>query len=247
MGWIRANKIELSYIELEKADDYKLIENAISKFEKSLADGEHIELFVLKDLSNHWNLPIENVSEEEKRKLGVHIERVIDEFCSKENVDIPLSLKEETKIDLAKAISDLICDTVKSPKIEKSIIKKTIKTTIREMSRVEAWIFRDWQSALGDIMIKKASIETDRKYEVIGFKEFEQLYISNDLENRKWIERIDRLFKNLDVSLDDRFDARKQQFKNIYNATYELLMAFSKVKTNDIDLMGESLKNLKQL
>ncbi|MCU7549828.1 hypothetical protein OCK74_11920 [Chitinophagaceae bacterium LB-8] len=247
IGWIRASKIELSYIEVEKTDDYKYIEKAITEFEKSLADGEHIEQSVLENLAEHWNLPINSLQKEDKNKLGVNIEKIIDEYCFKEKVEIPLELSEETKQNLAKAVSDLICTTIKCSKVDKEIINETVKTTIKEMSRVEAWIFRDWQSALGDMMIKKASNDTERKFEVIGFKEFEQLYTSNEPEDRKWIERIDRLFRNLDVSLNDRFDARTQQFKNIYKATYGLLEAYSKVNTSDIDLTGDALNKLKKL
>ena len=79
-------------------------------------------------------------------------------------------------------------------------------------------------------MIKKASGETERKYEIIGFKEFEKLYFSEEPEDKKWIGWIDRLFKNMDVSIDDRFDARTHQFKNIYNAAYGILEAYSKIK-----------------
>jgi hypothetical protein len=247
MGWIRASKIELSHIEVATNDEYKQIEKAISAFEKSLADGEHIEQSVLENLSKHWSLPINNISKAEKNKLGVNIEKIVDEFCFNEKVEIALSLSDEGKKDLAKEVCDLICTAVKCSRIHKDVINETVETTIKEMSRVEAWIFRDWQSALGDMMIKKASSDTDRKFEVIGFKEFEHLYNSTEPEDKKWIERIDRLFKNLDVSIDDRFDARTQQFKNIYNATYGLLEAYSKVKTSDIDLTGEALKDLKQL
>jgi hypothetical protein len=247
IGWIRASKIELSHIEVESTDEYKQIEKAISAFEKSLADGEHIEQSVLENLSKHWNLQIANISKEEKKKLGVNIEKAVDEFCFKENVEIALLLSDEGKKGLAKEVCDLICTTLKCSKIDKEVINETVRTTIREMSRVEAWIFRDWQSALGDMMIKKASSDTDRKFEVIGFKEFERLYNSSEPEDKKWIERIDRLFKNLDVSIDDRFDARTLQFRNIYDATYVLLEAYSKVKTSEIDLAGDALKDLKQL
>jgi len=247
IGWIRASKIELSHIEVETTDEYKQIGKAISAFEKSLADGEHIELSVLENLAKHWNLPIVNISEEEKKKLGVNIEKIVDEFCFKENVDIALSLSDEGKKGLAKEVCDLICSTIKCSKLELEVVSETVKTAIKEVSRVEAWIFRDWQSALGDMMIKKASSDTERKFEVIGFKEFERLYNSTEPEDKKWIARIERLFKNLDVSIDDRFDARTLQFKNIYNATYGLLEAYSKVKTGKIDLTGEALKDLKQL
>lgn len=210
-----------------------------------MADGVHIEQSVLYNLARHWNLSVINLSQKEKEKLGASIERTIDEFCFKENVEIPIELSEEARKDLAGAVCDLICVTIKCPKIDKEIINETVKTTIREMSRIEAWIYRDWQSALGDMMIKKASNDTDRKYEVIGYKEFERLYSSGDPEDKKWIDRIDKLFKNLDISLDDRFDARIQQFKNIYQATIEVVEAYTKIGSSNIDLTGDALKELK--
>jgi hypothetical protein len=246
MGWIRASKIELSHIEVEKNDDYKLIEKALFNFEKSLADGEHVERSIVEQLTDIWRLNIDKVSDEVLGRLGTEIENTVDKFCFNENVEIAQMLSYEAQKELAKTICDLICLKIKHSKIDVEIINEHLKTSIKEMSRVESWIFRDWQSAFGDMMIVK-SIGQERKYDVIGFKEFEQLYHSDDPENRKWINRIDRLFKNLNVEVDDRFDSRTLQLKNVYEATYMLLEVYSKVMKNKIDLSSEALKELKRL
>lgn len=108
IGWIRASKIELSHTEVEKNDDYKFIEKALIEFEKSLADGEHIEQSILEQLTKNWGLDISKISNDEKRKLGVSIENSVDDYCFKENTEIPLLLSEDNKKELAKTVCDLI-------------------------------------------------------------------------------------------------------------------------------------------
>jgi hypothetical protein len=243
IGWIRASKIELSHIEVQKNDDYQKINDAIEEFEKSLADGQHIEQQVFENLSKKWVLK-DSTPPEEKKKLGILVERIVDEYCFNENVEIPIFLSDEKKRVLAKKVCDSICEHISIAPIDETIINESVNFTIKEMSRIEAWIFRDWQSALGDLMIKKSSSDVERKFEVIGFKEFENIYYSQIPEEKKWIGRINRLLKNLDVSVEDRFDARTQQIVNIYKATYNLLNAYSKVKTSEIDIVTDKLVEL---
>ncbi len=94
------------------------------------------------------------------------------------------------------------------------------------LGRKEAWIFRDWQFAIGDMMIREKNSEfSPRRLEVIGYREFEDLFLKleNDPRHNRWIERVDRLFRNLNLSSDDRIDARPQQLKNIFSSLVKLL------------------------
>jgi len=51
-------------------------------------------------------------------------------------------------------------------------------------------------------MLKKIS-GANRRYDVIGFAEFKK-----DYETNLWLKKVDGLFASLDLSVDDRFDAR---------------------------------------
>lgn len=49
------------------------------------------------------------------------------------------------------------------------------------------------------------------------------LKLENDPHHNRWIERVDRLFRNLNLSFDDRIDARPQQLKDILSSLVKLL------------------------
>lgn len=51
----------------------------------------------------------------------------------------------------------------------------------------------------------------------------------------------------MDITVKDHYDSRIQQFRNIYKATYELLKAYSKVKSGTIDITKKVLEDLKTL
>lgn len=244
IGWIRASKIELSNIEVTTSEEYLLIEKAINKFEESLADGKHIEQSVLENLAGIWNLDLSSEDDSVKNYLSVNIQDIIDKYCEKKLVEIPILLNKKSKIKLINEISDLISSRINNQGIRAEISNENIENMIQSISRTESWIYRDWQSAIGDMMIKK-DISAGRQYEVMGYKEFEKIYFSEDQENIKWILRITGLFKNLDFSIDDKYDARPHQFKNIYAAVYNLLETYSHIKLESIDLTSKALTELK--
>ena len=65
-----------------------------------------------------------------------------------------------------------------------------------------------------------------RLYEVIGFKSFEDLYLKHlaeGTENNRWLERVIRLFNDLNVKRNDAFDARAQQLRDVCSSAIELV------------------------
>ena len=101
---------------------------------------------------------------------------------------------------------------------------------IQELSRKESWLYRDWQAGIGDLMIIKID-HSARNFAVIGFKEFETFILSGTDEQKRWVDRLNKLFDNLDVSGADRYDARVQQLWNTMVATAKLVKTLAKVKT----------------
>jgi len=113
---------------------------------------------------------------------------------------------------------------LKLRKIPDSILKATKAQAIVEISRQEAWIYRDWQTAIGDLMLVKIH-KAIRSYDIIGFGEFEKLFLEG---KNIWLERVKSLFSNLNVGIDDRYDGRVVQLKNVYNCSFGLIEAYRK-------------------
>lgn len=228
LGWIRASKKEISFIEVKKKK-FKSIENVLQKFENSLADGTHIETSRVEHLCREWNLNYGSLSLEAKKKLGIEIEHIYRKYIFEYSAQLPNKLNDEKQVELLKIIADFICKETKNEILEIELIREKQKTAIKEISRIENWIYRDWQLAIGDLMIVEAE-NASRKYEIIGYGEFECLYEAPPEPQKRWIERIDNLFKNLNVFVDDRFDARVLQLKNIYVSILEIIETYVSIQ-----------------
>jgi hypothetical protein len=245
LGWIRAIKIELSHIEVKNTKEFDKIEKSLSEFEKSLADGGHIELSRLECLCKLWNLDYSNIPDINKKYLGTQVELLIDKATYSEKIDTPDKLKNSSKMKLVSSVSKLVSEKTGYPQVPPERLKTTSDEAIKEMSRIESWIYRDWQSAIGDLMIKQNHMGLTRKYDVLSFFEFENLCFKGDSSTTKWLRRIDGLFSDLNTQTDDRFDARKQQLKNTYNSVIGLIETFSTITKSNVDLTKTAITNLK--
>lgn len=223
LGWIQAAKKEQSYIEGTKIKHHEKIQHSINKFQRRLADGSHVEVSILGDLGKLFNLNIDELDDNKKAIIGVELEKLIFNYIPdnvKKNVG---NLSHEKQIEMLQKIMDFICKKTNQSKIRQEIIKKKRATAINEISREFCWIYRDWQSAIGDVMIKEIK-DANRRFDVLGFPEFQLIHNDNN-----WLKKTDDLFSNLDVSVDDRFDSRVQQLKQVFDSTIELIATFKEI------------------
>lgn len=59
------------------------------------------------------------------------------------------------------------------------------------------WIYRDWQSAIGDVLIQPTATRS-RRYEVVGFREFSRLYEHGSGEEKRWLQLLVPVFSGAD-------------------------------------------------
>jgi hypothetical protein len=88
----------------------------------------------------------------------------------------------------------------------------------------EAYIYRDWQSAIGDLMIVEVS-GGSRRFGIMGFGDFEELYLEshgNSSSKRRWVDRLDELFHDVNMTRSGIFDARRQQLRNLQEGCKQL-------------------------
>lgn len=113
---------------------------------------------------------------------------------------------------------------------------------IRILSRTIAWLYRDWQSAIGSEMIKE-SANGIRHYEVIDFGEFESLY---NTKKNVWIKRLEKLFINLNVDSKEFYDERIMQLQTIFTKTVNMANAFYNLEKQHNVSTKKSLEQLTQ-
>lgn len=158
--------------------------------------------------------------------------------------------KKDFLLEIAKIIHDK--DELDESEIEACLSHST--TALRAISRREVWIYRDWQQAIGDMMLTSIEKENHhRRFDIMGFHEFENLYLdtiqpANNVEKKsilnisgkkikdlefssehRFIQRIDALICDLDLKEDMKLDARTQQLKNLGNALIDLIVTLEKL------------------
>ncbi len=243
LGWIRASTIELTYIEVANSEEYQKIENVIVSFQSVLADGQDVELAVLEDICRLWKIYTGSISQPVKSKLGFEIEKLIDVHCFAEKKDIVSQISSQEQLKLARNINHLICTETDHTAATDEALQQSLLDFSKETSRTLGLIYRDWQSAIADIVIIKTNDQI-RKFDVTSYKDFENLYLSQDKDTRKWLGRLNKLFKNFDVTVDDRFDGRTKQLRGIYQAVYAILKSFSTIKTSNVDIVKQTISKL---
>lgn len=238
LGWIHAAKKEQSYIQGLKFSHHKEIQSKIYQFQKTLADGSHVEVSIIDDLIILYNLRQAELSDQQRGLIGVELEKIVFGYIPdnvKRNVT---NMDQDNQIKMVKEILDYLCDKTQQSKVDINIVEEKISTAVKEISREYCWIYRDWQSAIGEIMIEKIE-NASRRFDVTGFPAFLQEHETNE-----WLQKVDGLFSALDVSIDDRFDSRVQQLKQLFGNTVELIEVFKSLVKKQETILEKSYKDL---
>lgn len=239
LGWIQAAKKEQSYIGGVRIRQHTKVQSAINEFHRKLADGSHVEVSILNDLAKLFNLDLGEMTDNEKSLLGVQLEKIVFKYIPdsvKKNVT---SIDESAQRQMLQEILDCTCENRKQTKIKVEVIEANRITAINEICREYCWIYRDWQSAIGDEMMEKLQGAT-RRFDVIGFAEFQKKHEVNE-----WLKKVDSLFSNLDVSVDDRFDTRVKQLKELFHVLVELIECLKVLVKKQETISEDSLNGLK--
>lgn len=240
LGWIQAAKKEQSYINGIKVKQHKKVQSAITEFHKKLADGSHIEVAILNDLARLFNIDLGTMTDNDRSLLGVELEKIVFKYIP-DNVKKNVTTIDESKqILMLQEILDYTCNNRKQTKVKREVIEANRVVAINEICREYCWIYRDWQSAIGDEMIEKLQ-GTNRRFDVIGFADFQKRHEQND-----WLKKVDNLFSNLDVSVDDRFDTRVKQLKELFQVLVELIESLQVLVKRQETISDASLDGLRE-
>jgi len=238
IGWIRAAQKEHSYLEGFDNAKNSDIREAVSEFQKVLADGSHVEVSIFEELSKLYGLEEKAISDQIRQEIGVGIEKIVFEYIPdqvKKNVS---SLEQTDKIKMDSSILKLISEKTQQDSMDENAIIDKIDVAIDEIAREFCWIYRDWQNAIGDEMLFRLE-GSYRYFDVIGFSDF-----STKHEESEWLKKVDNLFSNLNVAIDNRFDTRVGQVKRIYVTLITLIQELNKAIDNEQAISSKGLKTL---
>lgn len=119
----------------------------------------------------------------------------------------------------------------------------------------EAWIFRDQQAAIGDLMLQELhgatgpAVSGARRFEVMGYGTFDAMLREPDegAPEQRWIELLQRVLTGLNVREDDGSDARVYQLRTTLLATAKILVAVAGVEERPGSVDGETARRAREI
>lgn len=229
LGWIRAYQRELTFLPEAEPGKLNTIQEAITKFESALADGSDVELQRLESLSALWGLKLSE-NEEEKARVANALERVLKRSLHTARIRLATHLEPAAQRELCLKARELLAKELKTTPISDAIFEETLARATQSLSIRESWLYRDFQAGIGDLMIEVSPSHT-RRFDVIGYRNFEAMVYEGSDEERRWLQRLANTIESLDISGADRFDARVELLRNTLFATAELVLALTTGET----------------
>jgi len=223
LGWITAYQREISF--LRAASNETPLQEPINALRSALADGPHVEEQRLINVLRPMNHDIKKIKEDHLNgftkvasRLDNNLKRELNEQVKSSARELPTdsltTIHEKLKSDASELLE---LKLPSSPSDNLSVL----------LDQKEAWLYRDWQTAIGDNMLKKIAPPISRRFEMKEYSDFESDY--EDKSNLA-LERLKAIFTGLEPTKRDPSDARINQFRATARAVAELFLT---LRSND--------------
>ena len=174
-------------------------------------------------LTGLWDLRTAS-SPEAVKKVGIQIDHQVKSFLHEKQVSGSSGLTGPDQLELSRLVANTLTSALGCPAVSDGILGETVNRAIRALDVREAWIYRDWQAAIGDLMLRPVQ-QGQRQFEVIGYKDFEAMCIAGEETERTWLRRLYAVIDDVDVFGDQSVDARIDQLLESYSATAKIIDA----------------------
>ena len=225
LGWIRACRREFSYLRLANDAASRPISDAIAAIEIALADGPQVEIERLQQLCELWRVP-RSTDQQIESALAVELESTIGDYLEASGAADLNELDGVARDQLCVRAAQAICEGLSVNCVSPPVLTQTSAQAFEIIAVREAWLYRDWQSAIGDLMVREVA-NRERRFDVIGFSEFEAMCISGTEQEKNWLSRLSAIFDEIDLSVQHRYDHRPKQLKALLRATAILVQALA--------------------
>ena len=223
LAWVRALRREIFFANAPSVAKLASLQSAINELDSALAEGGHLELRRLESLDHLWDLNLAAIdgSQELKADLGRNIDATLKRYLHESEATVATGIDETQARRLAADVAGII--RAKTGRdVPQIVLRETQRQFLDRMAINEWWLYRDWQSAIADVLITESS-KGSRRYDVIGFRGFEEICVSGDENQKRWLSRLYGLLRDVDVDGDSRRDARVDQLKTIHLAVASII------------------------
>ncbi|AOZ11135.1 hypothetical protein BKK80_34840 (plasmid) [Cupriavidus malaysiensis] len=200
-----------------------------------MADGHEVEVLRLRGLQELWGIPLINDARAEERS-AVAVEDRIERALHGKVATRAADLESAAQLELCRELADLIAEKSGCKTIQTVVLKETQARSICQIDIRQAWLYRDWQTAIGDMMIRETKA-SNRNFEVIGYGDFEEMLLAPTKTQYRSLSRIAALFHDVDLERKDLYDARPVALHKLLGATAALIVALAdtRIGKNTVD------------
>jgi hypothetical protein len=238
LGWIQALRRELFFIPVSDPKKAEALDAVIQSFCASLAEGRHVEDQRVTALIGLWDLRTSS-SPEARKRAGIRIDHQIKGFLHEKQVSSSHDLSGPDQRDLSQLVANALTSELGCPAVSDGVLGETVNRVVRALAVREVWVYRDWQAAIGDLMLRDVQ-QGHRHFEVIGYKEFEAACTMGEEADRVWLRRLYSVIDDLDVFGDQAVDARIDQLREAHRATAKIIHALTRSGLDQSCISGET-------
>lgn len=228
-GWLWALKKESSLLIDRGRENRRSLHKSVERIEEAFADGPHVERDRISRLSNLWGLDLDFSSVEfERASIEVnslfHSIRYTDHNPSGDAIK---EMDSASRVAAIRIIANYITSYFKISDVEEIVLAKYEKEAVEILSPRQSWIFRDWQSAIGRLMMREIDLGSSaRLFDLIEYDEFQKIYRSGN----EWLKKVDDIIRDLDPESRNPNEYRTAQVRKIYRAVADIILVLSSLK-----------------
>jgi hypothetical protein len=230
VGWIRAIRLEQSYLFYGDQAAVDALRGAVGDFESALADGPHVEVHVLRKLAQLWDIELP-ASADVVARLAAEAVADLQHFLAEYRFASyhQLATLDDTKgLEMARRTAGSITSRLGGPPIADDRLVQTCRQALAIIGVRQAWVYRDWQQAIGDLMIRPIE-GAARRFDIIGYGAFEALFHAAEDPG---VARLREVVIDVDATSPDPKDFRLQQLRHVARATASLVCS---IETLDLE------------
>lgn len=233
IGWIRGMDRELSSLARRNPARSASIAGEVTAFRKALAEGASVEQERLGRLCAIWSLDPSSLTEAARARLAMRVEikaHQLAGIAAAADLGAVTALTPAKQKKLCVDLSAFLAAELNLPPPPADLVAPTVAAVLDSLVFREALIYRDWQDALGDVMIEPDEDST-RRFRIIGYAAFEAI-----LEKREtpWMKVLAASIEDIDLEQPDPKDFRTHQLRRLARAVATILVAASRRPDNPV-------------
>ncbi len=199
IGWIRAIRREQSYLAQPEMFSGVELHSQFNEFDKALADGPHVEVHIVTNLCRLWSIspPSDNKTISLIAARCNTLRHKVLAAAGLPDITLFNQLEPDVRISSLRQVAEMLSRALSVQAPNELILRETQDRATHILSPRQAWIYRDWQKAIGDLMLRPLD-NAQRRFEVIGYDEFETRHLAGD----RWLKELEGIISNLNFEVE---------------------------------------------